>query len=215
MLISLLHKQIEKLFDIACTLIDVMAYVPPQSLSQRSNFDSGPRDYLNRFIQLISTLRGGQSRYLPLIVNKVNEVLPSHSLPLSLSRNLQANAASGSNTRLEDVYESSGGSASQEATPYDSPPSHGPPASGLSMRPAQHLPSSQYSSYSGHYDNASSQVAGGASDYSMFQTPIGYAELSHAGVTQQAQASQGNVASVYSGQVQQMGGVTRAGGYGE
>ncbi|KAF2095541.1 hypothetical protein NA57DRAFT_13197, partial [Rhizodiscina lignyota] len=67
---------IEKLFDVACTLIDVMACVPQATLAHASSFENGPRDYLNRFIHLISTLRGGQSRYLPLLVNKVNEVLP-------------------------------------------------------------------------------------------------------------------------------------------
>ena len=36
-----------------------------------------PSDYLNQFLNLISQLRGGVSRYLPLLVAKVSENLPS------------------------------------------------------------------------------------------------------------------------------------------
>lgn len=37
----------------------------------------GPRDYLNQFIRLISTLRGGESRFLQLLVDKVSDTLPA------------------------------------------------------------------------------------------------------------------------------------------
>ncbi|KIW08889.1 uncharacterized protein PV09_00811 [Verruconis gallopava] len=85
---------VEKLFDVACTLVDVMACVP---LSPTS-YDMGPRQYLNSFVSLISSLRVGQSRFLPLLQNKIAEVLPSYQLP--------------SHPRL-DMY----GSSSQSATP--------------------------------------------------------------------------------------------------
>lgn len=67
------HAQIEKLFDVACTLTDVMSCVPfPQH-----TFEYGPRDYLNQLMNLISTLRGGQQRYLPLLLSKVQDAVPS------------------------------------------------------------------------------------------------------------------------------------------
>lgn len=66
--------QIKKLFDIACTLIDVISFVP---LQPPTGFEMGPRQYLEQFIQLISKLRGGQTRYLPLLMNKINETLPA------------------------------------------------------------------------------------------------------------------------------------------
>lgn len=73
--------QIEKLFDIACCLTDVVACT---SFSPDA-FALGPRDYVSRFLTLIQTLRGGQSRYLPLLLAKLQEVLPNLPLPRSLN----------------------------------------------------------------------------------------------------------------------------------
>jgi hypothetical protein len=72
---------IEKLFDIACCLTDVVACT---SFSPDA-FALGPRDYVSRFLTLIQTLRGGQSRYLPLLLAKLQEVLPNLPLPRSLN----------------------------------------------------------------------------------------------------------------------------------
>jgi len=72
---------IEKLFDVACCLADVVAVT---SFSPDA-FALGPRDYVSRFLTLISTLRGGQSRYLPLLLAKLSEVLPNLPLPRSLN----------------------------------------------------------------------------------------------------------------------------------
>jgi hypothetical protein len=73
--------QIEKLFDIACCLADVVAVT---SFSPDA-FALGPRDYVSRFLTLISNLRGGQTRYLPLLLAKLSEVLPNLPLPRSLN----------------------------------------------------------------------------------------------------------------------------------
>ncbi|KAL8650120.1 MAG: hypothetical protein Q9210_004014 [Variospora velana] len=67
---------IEKLFDVACTLIDVMSCVPLESPS--FGVGCGPTDYLNHLVRLISTLRGGASRYLELVVAKIRDALPPH-----------------------------------------------------------------------------------------------------------------------------------------
>ncbi|KAL8957244.1 MAG: hypothetical protein Q9183_006110 [Haloplaca sp. 2 TL-2023] len=74
--VGLGNPQIEKLFDVACTLIDVLSCVPIEPPSQ--DFGPTPLDYLNHLIHLISTLRGGESRYLPLIMDKIGETLPTH-----------------------------------------------------------------------------------------------------------------------------------------
>ena len=71
--------QVEKLFDVACTLTDVMTCVP----FQPSAFEVGPREYLHQFLTLISTLRGGDSRFLPLLLAKVNEALPTMVAPIA------------------------------------------------------------------------------------------------------------------------------------
>lgn len=67
-------NQVEKVFDVTCTLIDVMSCVPPSPI-QHSSTD--PQTYLNQLLTLISTLRGGESRYLPLVMAKIRDTLPS------------------------------------------------------------------------------------------------------------------------------------------
>lgn len=72
---------IEKLFDVACTVTDVIAYVPLDS----SIFEVGPSEYLHQFLTLISNLRGGDSRFLPLLLAKISEILPTMTAPISKS----------------------------------------------------------------------------------------------------------------------------------
>lgn len=106
-------SQIEKLFDVACTLTDVMSCVP----FEQYTFEYGPRDYLNQLISLISTLRGGQQRYLPLLISKINETMPAMPTP---GYGLPIAPAS---TRVEELYESqSSAPNSGESTPFGSPP---------------------------------------------------------------------------------------------
>jgi hypothetical protein len=64
---------IEKLFDVACTLTDVIACVPLDT----AIFGTIPADYLNQFLYLISRLRGGASRFVPLLLAKISENIPS------------------------------------------------------------------------------------------------------------------------------------------
>lgn len=78
---------VKKLFDVACTLVDVMACVP----CEPAGFEVGPRDYLSHFVSLMGRLRGGQERYLPLLLSKVNDALPQglpQGLPLSFNTSL-------------------------------------------------------------------------------------------------------------------------------
>ncbi len=69
---------IEKLFDVACTVTDVIACVPLDS----NIFEIGPSEYLSQFLSLISNLRGGGSRFLPLLRAKISENLPSMATPI-------------------------------------------------------------------------------------------------------------------------------------
>ncbi|KAL9124395.1 MAG: hypothetical protein Q9217_006271 [Psora testacea] len=72
---------IEKVFDITCTLIDVMSCV-----SSASNNQQSPQQYLNQLLVLISTLRGGESRFLPLVMAKIRNTNPviTNQLPTAL-----------------------------------------------------------------------------------------------------------------------------------
>ena len=71
--------QAEKIFDVACCLADVVACT---SLSAGA-FAVGSRNLLPRLLTLISILPEGQSRYLPVLLAKLSEVVPDLPLPLS------------------------------------------------------------------------------------------------------------------------------------
>jgi Fungal specific transcription factor domain len=73
---------IEKLFDVACTVTDVITCVPMDG----NIFEVGPIECLNQFLGLISKLRGGGSRFLPLLVAKISENLPN--MVTSISKGL-------------------------------------------------------------------------------------------------------------------------------
>ncbi|KAI9893544.1 MAG: hypothetical protein M1814_006340 [Vezdaea aestivalis] len=64
---------IEKIFDVASTLTEVMSCMPLAP----STFEFGPRDYLTQCLSLISTLRGGDSRFLPLLLAQIDKDLPA------------------------------------------------------------------------------------------------------------------------------------------
>ena len=68
--------QIEKLFDIACCLIDVIAC----TRNSNSPLPINQRDCIVRFLNLIETLRGGSTRYVPLLRSKISDLLPDFSI---------------------------------------------------------------------------------------------------------------------------------------
>lgn len=70
--------QIEKLFDVACSLTDVLSLIP----ANPQPFTLGPRDYLHQFMTLLSVLRNGDNRFLPLLLSKVHDVLPTLANPM-------------------------------------------------------------------------------------------------------------------------------------
>jgi hypothetical protein len=71
-------RQVEKLFDVACSLTDVLSLLPTPS----DPFVLGPRDYLTQFLSLLSTLRNGDTRFLPLLLAKIHDVLPRLVSPM-------------------------------------------------------------------------------------------------------------------------------------
>lgn len=81
--------QIEKIFEVACTLIDVMACLSAAGL-RSSGFKLGPQDYLKHFFTLIHDLPGGRARFLPLLLTKVGQTLPSMMETITIHLNLSA-----------------------------------------------------------------------------------------------------------------------------
>ncbi|RMZ79108.1 hypothetical protein DV738_g3477, partial [Chaetothyriales sp. CBS 135597] len=70
---------IEKLFDVACTLIDVIACVP---LDSSALCVVTPQAVLDSYINLITQLHGGTSRYLPLLLAKISDNILSVASPV-------------------------------------------------------------------------------------------------------------------------------------
>ncbi|KAJ5139230.1 uncharacterized protein N7515_004078 [Penicillium bovifimosum] len=79
---------IEKIFEVACTLIDVMACLSAAGL-RSSGFKLGPQDYLKHFFTLIHDLPGGRRRFFPLLLTKIGQTLPSMVEPITVHLNLQ------------------------------------------------------------------------------------------------------------------------------
>lgn len=72
--------QIEKIFDIAYSLADVMALDPVET----NTYEVGPRDFLSTFLQYITALRNGETKYLGLLQAKIREVHPALANSLGL-----------------------------------------------------------------------------------------------------------------------------------
>ncbi|KAK0281653.1 hypothetical protein LTR91_003879 [Friedmanniomyces endolithicus] len=118
---------IEKLFDVACTLTDVMSCVPIEP----DNFSFGPQHYLHQLTTLISTLRGGQQRYTPLLLAKIS--LGTPSIPSTPTCSFPA--LSLTSLTAEDLYdgsqEQSSGPESCASTSFGSPPLSAPATFGF------------------------------------------------------------------------------------
>ncbi|PLB47370.1 putative C6 finger domain protein [Aspergillus steynii IBT 23096] len=67
---------IEKVFEVACTLVDVMACLSSAGL-RSSGFEIGPQDYLKHLGSLVERLPGGRARFLPLLMDKLDQTLPA------------------------------------------------------------------------------------------------------------------------------------------
>lgn len=75
-----------------------MACVP----MEQQAFDISAQEYLNSFIELLSSLRDGQSRFLPLLLSKVKETFPQMqpNPPISGSQQSPTNKA-----RIDELRE--------------------------------------------------------------------------------------------------------------
>ena len=100
--------QVEKLFDIACSLIDVLSCVP----IQHATSEIGPQEYLTHFLHLISTLRSGGTRYVGLLQARIQDTLPDMAAAFARPPSLPQSI--GDSTSYS--------SGSSNSTPYNSPP---------------------------------------------------------------------------------------------
>ncbi|KAE8381688.1 hypothetical protein BDV26DRAFT_72643 [Aspergillus bertholletiae] len=73
---------VEKIFEVACTLTDVMACLSSTGL-RSSGFEMGPQDYLKHLCSLVHSLHSGNKRFLPLLMAKIGHTLPAMVIPIS------------------------------------------------------------------------------------------------------------------------------------
>ena len=87
---------------------------------EQQTFEYGPRDYLNQLMALISSLRGGQQRYTPLLMAKIGESMPSMPMTGYSFPSMPGNST------IEESYDGSqthsSGPESSDSTPFGSPP---------------------------------------------------------------------------------------------
>ncbi len=109
-----------------------MSCVPIES----RKFEPGPQEYLTQLLALISTLRGGESRYLPLVKAKIRDTLPANgtALPSSFNMSTSGRMENGSPLNLRPGHEMMGNGRGAEelkqessessaaSTPYETSP---------------------------------------------------------------------------------------------
>lgn len=69
---------VEKLLGITCSLTEVLATQP----ASRDPYAMGPRDHLHQILNVLTVIRTGDLRFLPLLLRKVTDVLPKLTNPM-------------------------------------------------------------------------------------------------------------------------------------
>jgi hypothetical protein len=98
---------IEKLVEVACSMAD---FLPSQPRS-RDPFTAGPREHLAQMMNMVALLRQGDYRFLPLLMHKMNEVLPRLANPM-----LQ-NAPENCNMATIDIFDGFGNAGMAQPPP--------------------------------------------------------------------------------------------------
>jgi hypothetical protein len=78
---------LEKIFDIGCSLADVLQLHSASSRTLAVSMRVGPRDYLMEMLHILSTVLGGSSRYLSMLAQKAEECLHATPRPALESNN--------------------------------------------------------------------------------------------------------------------------------
>lgn len=161
------------IFDIASNLTGVLAIHP----ASRDPFSPGPREQLNPLLNILSLLRNGNHRFMPLLLSKAHEVLPKIISPM-LQNVPESIAMNACNVDIFDGF-GNGGMAQPAAmmdsyekkyTPPDSNSSqgggsttgndmHSPFAMSSPMSPAGELPNNNFNPMSDVMMNQMGQPA--------------------------------------------------------
>jgi len=80
---------IEKMCDLTSGLTEYLSMQP----ASRNPFSPGPREFLHPLLNVVSVLRTGDHRFLPLLLSKVNHILPRLANPMLQNAPENANVA--------------------------------------------------------------------------------------------------------------------------
>ncbi|KAH6850410.1 hypothetical protein B0I37DRAFT_113645 [Chaetomium sp. MPI-CAGE-AT-0009] len=133
----------EHLFNVTCEVTEILALLP----APRTPFTPGPRDELRKILNIVTVIRNGDHRFLPLLLSKVALALPKLANPML--QNAPENAAPcnmdifdgfGSSSMCPPPVYSSGDYDNKYAVPrFDemssdsNSPNGGPPSGGNDM----------------------------------------------------------------------------------
>jgi len=88
--------------DLTTGLTEYLAMQP----ASRNPFSPGPREYLHPLLNVVSVLRSGDHRFLPLLLSKVNHILPRLANPML--QNAPENANNACNMDIFDGFGNAG-----------------------------------------------------------------------------------------------------------
>ncbi|QPG93953.1 hypothetical protein C2857_003780 [Epichloe festucae Fl1] len=80
---------IEKLMEMSSSMTEYLASQP----ASRDPFAAGPREHLHQILAMVAVARNGDYRFLPLLMNKLGEVLPRMTNPMLQDAPENANLA--------------------------------------------------------------------------------------------------------------------------
>ncbi|KAL2175159.1 uncharacterized protein P884DRAFT_206932 [Thermothelomyces heterothallicus CBS 202.75] len=68
----------EHLFNVTCAMTDFLSMLP----APRTPFRAGPRDHLRKILNIVTAIRNGDHRFLPLLLSTVASYLPKLASPM-------------------------------------------------------------------------------------------------------------------------------------
>ncbi|KAJ4302058.1 hypothetical protein N0V88_002194 [Collariella sp. IMI 366227] len=72
---------LEQLLNVTCSLAEVLSMLP----APRTPFTPGPADQLRKILNIVTVVRNGDHRFLPLLLSKVHLALPKLASPILLN----------------------------------------------------------------------------------------------------------------------------------